>query len=92
MALAESCVAGGIGAAVTLSGDSDGLDLFGEAPGRAFLVSGDDRKLLGADLSGLRIIGRVGGERLQIDCGSASLDVPLSELWGARENGLAAYA
>jgi phosphoribosylformylglycinamidine synthase len=92
VALAESCVAGGIGAAVTLPGDSDALDLFGEAPGRAFLVSGDERKLLGADLPGLRIIGRVGGERLEIDCGLASLDVPLSELWGARENGLAAYA
>jgi phosphoribosylformylglycinamidine synthase len=90
--LAESCVAGRIGAAVRLSGDADELDLFGEAPGRAFLVSGAERELLGADLPGLRIIGRVGGERLEIACGSASLDVPLSELWGAREDGLAAYA
>jgi phosphoribosylformylglycinamidine synthase len=91
-ALAESCIAGRIGAAVALSGDADQLDLFGEAPGRAFLVSGVERELLGADLPGLRIIGRVGGDRLEIACGSASLDVPLSELWGAREDGLAAYA
>jgi phosphoribosylformylglycinamidine synthase subunit PurL len=91
VALAESCVAGGIGAAVELTGESGELDLFGEAPGRAFVVSGKERDLLGANIPGLRIIGRVGGEALQIACGSA-LDVPLSELRGAHEHGLAAYA
>ena len=37
----------------------DGLDLFAEAPGRAFVVSGPERRRS----TGSRIIGRVGGDR-----------------------------
>ena len=37
VAIAECCIAGGIGASVELPAD---LELFGEAPGRAFVVSG----------------------------------------------------
>ena len=45
MALAEACLAGGargIGAAVTLP---DGVEPFAEAPGRAFVVSGEEAVL-----------------------------------------------
>jgi phosphoribosylformylglycinamidine (FGAM) synthase-like enzyme len=89
VALAECCVAGQIGAAVELP---DELDLFGEAPGRAFVVSGDPETLRGASLPGLQVIGRVGGDELEISAGTAQLDLALSELIRAREGGLAAYA
>ena len=80
VALAECCVAGAIGAAVTLP---DGLDPFAEAPGRAFLVSGP------ADaLRDLPVIGRVGGDVLAL---SGILDVAVSELTGARERGLSQF-
>jgi phosphoribosylformylglycinamidine synthase subunit PurL len=80
VALAECCVTGRIGARVTLPA---GLDPFAEAPGRAFVVSGP------ADaLAGLEIIGRVGGDSLEID-GSAKLAV--SEMHEARGQGLSRY-
>jgi phosphoribosylformylglycinamidine synthase subunit PurL len=59
VALAECCVAGGIGAVVQLPED---IAPFAEAPGQGFLVSGPEPVL-----RGLRIIGRVGGDRLQIE-------------------------
>jgi phosphoribosylformylglycinamidine synthase subunit PurL len=77
VALAECCVAGAIGAEVSLPED---VDLFTEAPGRAFIVSGDE-----AALSRYRIIGRVAGDRLEI---SGRLDVAISELRTAREGSL----
>jgi phosphoribosylformylglycinamidine synthase len=58
VALAECCLAGGIGARVELP---DGLDPFGEAPGQGFIVSGTEEQL-----GGLRVIGRVGGSELEI--------------------------
>jgi phosphoribosylformylglycinamidine synthase len=58
VALAECCLAGGIGARVELP---DGLDPFGEAPGQGFIVSGSVEQL-----EGMRVIGRVGGSELQI--------------------------
>jgi phosphoribosylformylglycinamidine synthase len=76
VAIAECCVAGGIGAVVEL--DADEIELFGECPGRAFVVSGD--------LPGARVIGRVGGDRLQI---GAALNLAVSELADARDGGLA---
>ena len=79
-ALAECCVAGGIGATVTLP---DGLDPFGEAPGRAFVVSGPPEALVG-----LRLIGRVGGDALELD---GVLEVAVSELHAVREHGLARF-
>ena len=39
VALAECCIAGGIGATVSVP---EGADLFSEAPGRAFIVSGPE--------------------------------------------------
>ncbi len=58
VALAECCLAGEIGARVALPAD---LEPFGEAPGRAFVVSGSDEAL-----AGFQIIGRVGGQELEI--------------------------
>jgi phosphoribosylformylglycinamidine synthase II len=77
VALAECCLSGGIGVEVTLP---DGVDLFGEAPGRAFIVSGPE-----AALTGQPIIGRVGGARLVL---TGALDLALSELLDVREQGL----
>jgi phosphoribosylformylglycinamidine synthase len=77
VALAECCVAGGIGATVALP---DGLDPFAEAPGRAFVVSGPREAL-----EGMTIIGHVGGDVLEL---ADQLKVPVSELKAARDRGL----
>jgi phosphoribosylformylglycinamidine synthase len=78
VALAECCIAGGVGARVELPG---GVDPFGEAPGTAFVVSGPAEAL-----RDFKVIGRVGGERLEID---GVLDLAISELRDARAGGLA---
>jgi phosphoribosylformylglycinamidine synthase len=79
VALAECCIAGGIGAQVQLP---DGLDPFGEAPGQGFIVSGS------ADaLDGLTIIGRVGGSGLDI---AGVLSAPVTDLEHAWSGGLTA--
>jgi phosphoribosylformylglycinamidine synthase subunit PurL len=79
VALAECCIAGGIGATVSVP---EGLDPFAEAPGRAFVVSGPDEAL-----AGLQIIGRVGGSDLEMD----GWKLAVSDLRDARERGLARY-
>jgi phosphoribosylformylglycinamidine synthase subunit PurL len=79
-ALAECCVAGGLGATVALPA---GLDPFGEALGRAFIVSGSPEAL-----AGLQVIGRVGGDELEV---AGELKVAVSELYEARERGLAKF-
>ena len=81
VALAECCVAGAVGAQVRLP---EGLDPFGEAPGRAFVVSGAE-----ADLAQFEVIGRVGGSELELD---GMLKIAVSDLREARERGLAQYA
>ncbi len=83
VALAEACVLGGLGARVEPPGETIDL-LFGEAPGRAFVVSGA-RDALGA-LDRAVLIGEVGGDRLV--CGP--IDVPVAELRAVREGGLRA--
>ena len=75
--LAECCIAGGIGASVTLP---DGLDPFGEDLGGAFIVSGSAQAL-----AGLALIGQVGGDALSVQ---GLLSVPLPELAGAYAGGL----
>ena len=80
VALAECCIAGGIGASVALP---EGLDPFAEAPGRAFVVSGSER-----DLAGQLILGRVGGDTLAL---AGQLTVAVSELRDAREGGLVEF-
>jgi phosphoribosylformylglycinamidine synthase len=77
LALAECCMAGRIGARVELPED---LELFGEALGRAFIVSGPPQAL-----SGWRVIGAVGGDFLEIN---GRLKVPLSGLRAAHDSGL----
>ena len=77
VALAECCVAGRIGARVTLP---EQLEPFGEAPGRAFVVSGSEEAL-----AGWPIIGRVGGSELEID---GLLKVAVTVLREAIERGL----
>jgi phosphoribosylformylglycinamidine synthase II len=80
IAIAECCLAGGIGARIELP---DGLDPFAEAPGQAFIVSGD------ADaLDGSLVIGRVGGSELEID---GVLRLSLERLRGAWDGGLATF-
>jgi phosphoribosylformylglycinamidine synthase II len=90
VALAECCIAGGVGAEVRLPAD---LDLFAEAPGRAFIVSGAEEAL-----RDLNVIGRVGGERLVIGRvgrervqNGAELDAAVSDLAGAWRGGLAEF-
>ncbi len=79
VALAECCAAGRVGA--TVHGASDLTSLFGEAPGRCFIVSGPE-----AALAGLEIIGHVGGAALEIP---GVLKVAVSELAEARDTGIA---
>jgi len=81
VALAECCVAGAIGARVALT---EGFELFGEAPGTAYLVSGPDAVVARIG----RVIGHVGGDRLVVE---GRVDVAVSELTEARERGLARF-
>ena len=77
VALAESAIAGGIGAEITLP---EGLDPFAEAPGQAFVVSGPAETLAhasGDDGDLVTIIGKVAGSRLAI---TGQLDLAVSEL------------
>jgi phosphoribosylformylglycinamidine synthase len=78
VALAECCIAGSVGATVTLP---NGLDPFGEAFGQGFIVSGPEEAL-----AEMPVIGRVGGTELTIE---GELALPVSELRDAREFGLA---
>jgi phosphoribosylformylglycinamidine synthase II len=80
VALAECCIAGGIGATVSAP---QGSDLFSEAPGRAFIVSGPEEAL-----RGLPILGYVGGSRLKLE---AILDVEVARLAEARSGGLVRF-
>ncbi len=89
VALAESCLAGAIGAQVRLDDVGQGSSplelLFGEGPG-GFLVSGPERALqalaAAASAAGVRVrpIGAVGGEQLRIDGPGAPVAVALTDL------------
>jgi len=90
VALAECCLAGGLGASVDL-GAVEELDvaLFGEAPGRAFVVSGRADAL--AELDAALPLGTVRGDRLAIATGVATaLDIAVTDLARARAEGLPA--
>jgi phosphoribosylformylglycinamidine synthase len=84
VAVAESCLAGGLGAALDL-GDSDDvwLHLFGERPG-GFVVSGprDVLERLGESVP-LDVFGTVGGDALDVAIGSLRERWPLAELRAA---------
>jgi phosphoribosylformylglycinamidine synthase len=81
VAVAECCIAGGLGARVDLSD----VTPFAEGPG-AFVVSGSARSLaaLGA---AARIIGEVGGDALEI---AGERPLPVDELTRVHADGLAA--
>jgi phosphoribosylformylglycinamidine (FGAM) synthase-like enzyme len=81
VAIAECCVAGGVGATVWLP--EGVIDPFAEAPGRAFVVSGPQSML-----AGWPVIGRVGGEAFELQ---GWFEVSVCELREAREHGLAAF-
>ena len=80
VALAECCVAGGLGATVTLPA---GVQPFAEAPGRAFIVSGPEEALRGQT-----VIGRVGGSTLALQ---GVLKIEVSRLAAARSGGLVRF-
>jgi phosphoribosylformylglycinamidine synthase II len=81
VAVAESCLLGGIGAEVELDG-ADPEALFGESPGTAFVISVAPEAL--GRIPGARAIGRVGGDRLRL----GSIDVALADLEIVRDGGL----
>jgi phosphoribosylformylglycinamidine synthase len=85
IALAEACLAGGLGATVDLSPLRPAGEalLFGEGPG-AFVVSGPEQSLRAFGGAATRI-GTVGGDALVID---GSLSVPVRDLEAAHEGGL----
>jgi phosphoribosylformylglycinamidine synthase len=96
VALAECCLAGGLGAAVELSTSGTAEEgLFGEAPG-GFLLSGDAAAITALCGGGAgRRIGIVGGDALTIEVpgGEAreALSWSLEELSSAHSEGLAAF-
>jgi phosphoribosylformylglycinamidine synthase len=83
VALAECCVASGLGAEVTIDHREDVL--FGEGPG-AFVVSGP-HEAFAAFGTAATVIGVVGGDELRI---AETLSVPVDELAGVHADGLAA--
>ena len=84
VALAECCLAGGIGATIDFGVEVDEAALFGEGPG-AFVVSGP-REALTRFGGAARVLGVVGGDALRVE---GVLDVPLAELSRAHVGGLA---
>jgi phosphoribosylformylglycinamidine synthase subunit PurL len=83
VALAECCVAGGLGAEVAV--DTAIAALFGEGPG-AFVVSGP-RDAFTAFGGIATVIGIVGGDELRI---AGALSVPVRELSAVHADGLTA--
>jgi phosphoribosylformylglycinamidine synthase II len=87
VAVAESCLAGGIGATLDLGPvEDDDLEriLFGESPGAGFVVSGseDALKRLGERVD-LDRFGTVGGEALDVTSGDTRITTSLDELRNA---------
>ncbi|MDP9383690.1 MAG: phosphoribosylformylglycinamidine synthase subunit PurL [Actinomycetota bacterium] len=92
VALAECCVAGGLGAAIDLNAvlrlGGDRLErLFGEGPG-AFVVSGPAEALRAFGGAAVAL-GTVGGEALSLQGPHGRLDVPVAELARVHAHGLA---
>jgi len=81
VAIAESCVAGGLGATVDPWPDSDQLHwLFGECPGGGFVVSGSREAIERlAERTPLTLFGTVGGDSLRA-ADPALFEVSLAEL------------
>ena len=79
-ALAECCIAGGVGARVSL--EAGEAALFGEGPG-GVIVAGP-REAVEA-LEGAIVLGEVGGDSLEV---AGVLSVPLGELRSAHEDSI----
>jgi phosphoribosylformylglycinamidine synthase II len=83
VAIAESCLAGGVGVKLDLGPPSDDLerDLFGESPGSGFVVSGSVEALarLGEHVR-VHVMGTVGGDKLDVAAGDARIVATLDEL------------
>ncbi len=80
VALAECCIAGGLGARVALDGP-----LYAEGPG-AFVVSAP-REAVARFGAAAHVIGEVGGDALVVE---GELDLPVAELARVHRDGLAA--
>lgn len=91
VALAEACIQGGCGAAVSLPGASSAAALFGEVPSRVLVTlrreAGEARELLEGSGVPATLLGIVGGDRLEI---RGALSVPVSELEAAWQHTLTA--
>jgi len=88
-ALAECCVAGGLGARIELGRASaaDAERLFGEGPG-GVVIAGPPEAV--EQVAGARVIGAVGGAALEL---AGALSVPVAELRDAYEGAIpAAFA
>jgi phosphoribosylformylglycinamidine synthase len=90
-ALAECCIAGGVGARLELSWNGLAPTLFGEGPG-GVVVSGpaeDIAKLaeVAAEVQVLRL-GETGGDALVITAGAATLSLPVQDLKTAHEQAI----
>ncbi len=81
VAVAECCLAGGIGARLELAGSEDPWsDLYGEGPG-GFVVSGHPEALARlAERVSLDVVGVVGGDSLSVTIADESIDASLDEL------------
>jgi phosphoribosylformylglycinamidine synthase len=96
-AVAECCVAGGVGARVEWARAQEAdpsearLVLFGEAPG-GFVVSGAPEALdeLAAGAGGVPVVrlGEVGGDRLELAASTATLSLPVEALKSAYEQAI----
>ena len=86
VAVAECCLAGGIGATLDLGPSDDPWShLFGEGPG-AFVVSGHPTALAGlAERVALDVFGAVGGDALRVAIADEAFEVPLDELREAHD-------
>jgi phosphoribosylformylglycinamidine synthase len=80
-AVAECCLAGGLGAELELGASADRLaQLFGEGPG-GFVVSGPEERLHElAQRIPLQVLGRVGGDRLAVRVADVAVEARLDEL------------
>jgi phosphoribosylformylglycinamidine synthase len=80
IALAECCLAGGLGAEIQLEGDEPLSLLFGEGSG-GFIVSGSEQSLERlAQGTPVRLLGTVGGDRLSVSTSAAHIELTLAEL------------
>jgi phosphoribosylformylglycinamidine synthase subunit PurL len=90
VALAECCIAAGLGAQVELA---EGFPLFGEGPG-GFVVSGPAEALAEVERRasgvGFQKLGQVSGDRLVVAGSTASLALPVADLMAAFESGIPA--